>query len=101
MRMELSNELQSIGLLVGRIVEVAEHVGARAPSYLLTIDLGPAGPRECTMPRADYEPEELEGTQVVCAARGEELLVLAAHSHAKGVVLVRPDRAVEAGSAVG
>jgi hypothetical protein len=29
------------------------------------------------------------------------VLVLAAHSHASGVVLVRPDRAVEDGSVVG
>jgi tRNA-binding EMAP/Myf-like protein len=99
--MELSNQLQELGLIVGRIVAVAEHPGARAPSYLLTIDLGTAGLRECTMPRGDYESGDLEGTQVVCAARGDELLVLGAHSHASGVVLVRPDRGVEDGSVVG
>jgi tRNA-binding protein len=101
MSMGLSNEVQSIGLTVGRILTVAEHAGARAPSYLLTIDLGPQGLRESTMPRASYEPGELEGTQVVCASRGDELLVLAAHSHAGGVVLIRPDRDVEDGSVVG
>ena len=99
--MELSNDMQELGLMVGRIATVAEHPGARAPSYLLTIDLGPAGSRECTMPRGNYEADELEGTQVVCATRGDELVVLAAHSHASGVVLVRPDRTVEDGSVVG
>jgi tRNA-binding protein len=99
--MELSNDLQELGLMVGRVATVAEHPGARAPSYLLTIDLGPAGSRECTMPRGDYEADELEGTQVVCATRGDELLVLAAYSHASGVVLIRPDRIVEDGSVVG
>jgi hypothetical protein len=53
------------------------------------------------MPRAGYEPGDLEGTQVVCAPRGDEVLVLAAHSHAGGVVLIRPDRDVEDGSVVG
>jgi hypothetical protein len=99
--MELSDQVQGLGLTVGRIVAVAEHVGARAPSYLLTIDLGPQGRHECSIPRAGYEPHELEGTQVVCAPRGDELLVLAAHSHASGVILVRPDRDVEDGSVVG
>jgi tRNA-binding EMAP/Myf-like protein len=99
--MELSDQVQELGLTVGRIVTVAPHVGARAPSYLLTVDLGPQGRRECSIPSAGYEPHGLEGTQVVCALRGDELLVLAAHSHASGVVVVRPDRDVEEGSIVG
>jgi hypothetical protein len=41
------------------------------------------------------------GRQVVCGLRGDEVLVLAAHSHAGGVVLVRPDRDVEDGTIVG
>jgi hypothetical protein len=99
--MELSDQLQELGLTVGRVVEVAAHVGARAPSYLVTVDLGAQGRHECSIPRAGYEPGELEGMQVVCASRGDELLVLAAHSHASGIVLVRPDRDVEEGSIVG
>ena len=99
--MELSDEVQGLGLTVGRIVAVTEHMGARAPSYLLTIDLGPQGTHESSIPRAGYKAHDLEGTQVVCAVRGEEVLILAAHSHASGVVLVRPDRDVEEGSVVG
>ena len=99
--MELSDQLQELGLIVGRVVAVTAHPGARAPSYLLTIDLGPQGTHECSIPGAGYEPGGLEGTQVVCALRGDELMVLAAHSHASGVVLVRPGRDVEEGSIVG
>jgi tRNA-binding EMAP/Myf-like protein len=99
--MGLNAEVQGLGLTIGRIVTVAEHPGARAPSYLVTIDLGPQGRHECSIPRAGYEAHELEGTQVVCASRGDELLVLAAHSHASGVILVRPDRDVEEGTLVG
>jgi tRNA-binding EMAP/Myf-like protein len=97
---ELNEQLQELGLTVGRIVSVAEHVGARAPSYLVTIDVGAQGTHDCSIPRGDYEPGDLEGMQVVCARRGEELLVLAAHSHASGLVLMRPDREVEDGSVV-
>ena len=98
--MELSNQVQRFGLTVGRIVTVTEHIGPALPR-ILTIDLGAQGSRECTMPRAGYESGELEGKQVVCALRGDELLVLAAHSHAGGVVLIRPDRGVEEGTLVG
>jgi hypothetical protein len=96
----LAEELQRLGITVGRVVDVSEHAGARAPSYLLTIDLGPQGRHECSVPRGDYEPPELEGAQVVCAREGDEYVILAAHSHAHGVVLLRPDREVEPGSVV-
>ena len=98
--MEVGAELQRLGLAVGRIVEVAEHAGARAPSYILTIDLGTQGRHECTVPRGEHERDELEGTQVLCARQGDEVLVVGAHSHAHGVVLLRPDREVEDGSTV-
>ena len=98
--MEVGEELQRLGLAVGRIVDVAEHAGARAPSYILTLDLGPQGRHECTVPRGEYERDELEGAQVLCARHGDEVNVVAAHSHAHGVVLLRPDREVEDGSTV-
>ena len=88
-------------LVVGRVVAVDEHAGARAPSYLLRLDLGPRGEVETAVERGSYQREELEGAQVVVAVRGEEALVLAARSHAAGLVLVRPDREVEDGTVVG
>jgi tRNA-binding protein len=98
--MTLVEELQRLGVIVGRIVAVSEHPGARAPAYLLTIDLGPQGEHECSVARGDYAAEELDGAQVVCARDGDEYAVLAAHSHAHGVVLLRPDREIEPGSIV-
>lgn len=98
--MTLADELQRLGVTIGRVVEVSEHAGARAPAYLLTIDLGSQDRHECSVPRGDYEQRELEGAQVVLARDGDEYAVLAAHSHAHGVVLLRPDREVEEGSVV-
>ena len=87
-------------LLVGRVVAAEEHAGARAPSYLLRLDLGPRGEVETAVERGSYEREELEGAQVVLALRGGETVVLAARSHAAGLVLLRPDRDVQDGTVV-
>lgn len=54
--MELGEDLQRLGLVVGRVAAVSEHAGARAPSYLLTLDLGPQGRHECSVARGEYEP---------------------------------------------
>jgi 5,10-methylenetetrahydromethanopterin reductase len=96
----VSEETQLPELLVGRVASVEEHAGARAPSYLLQLELGPRGRVETTVERGSYEREELEGAQVVVALRGEEALVLGARSHAGGLVLLRPDREVEDGTVV-
>ena len=98
--MSLADDLQRLGVVVGRVVAVTPHPGARAPAYLLTVDLGSHGRYECSVPRGDYDPEELEGAQLVCARDGDEYAALAAHSHAQGTVLLRPDREVEDGSVV-
>jgi tRNA-binding EMAP/Myf-like protein len=87
-------------LLVGRVVAADDHVGARAPSYLLRLDLGPRGQVETSVEQGAYRREELEGAQVVVALRGDEALVVAARSHAAGLVLLRPDREVEDGTVV-
>ena len=87
-------------LLIGRIVEVAEHPGARAPSFLVTVDVGGHGREELVLPTGDYDRDELEGAQVLCRRDGDELRVVGAHSHAKGLVLLRPDRDVEDGTLV-
>jgi tRNA-binding EMAP/Myf-like protein len=87
-------------LLVGRVVAADDHAGARAPSYLLRLDLGPRGQVEASIERGSYGREELEGAQVVVALRGDEALVVAARSHTAGLVLLRPDREVEDGTVV-
>ncbi|HYZ77453.1 MAG TPA: hypothetical protein VE596_08770 [Gaiellaceae bacterium] len=98
--MDVGVDAQLPELVVGRVVAVDDHAGARAPSYLLRLDLGPRGEVETSVERGSYERDELEGTQVVVALRGDEALVLAARSHSAGLVLLRPDRAVEDGTVV-
>jgi len=87
-------------LVVGRIVSATPQPGTRAPSFLLELDLGPRGREEATVPQGDHTPEALEGLQVVCAVERGGLLVLAAHSHASGLVFVVPEHEVEDGTAV-
>jgi tRNA-binding EMAP/Myf-like protein len=87
-------------LVVGTIVGVAEHPGARAPSLLLTLDLGPYGLEETVLPTGAYDAVELEGTQVVCRRDTDGVVVVGAHSHRTGFVLVRPAAEVEPGTLV-
>lgn len=98
--MGLADALQELQLVVGRVVGVDEHPGARAPSYLLRLDFGPQGEREASVEKADHDPDVLLGAQLVCAVRGDEVAVLAARSHAGGAVLLRPEREVEDGTVV-
>jgi tRNA-binding EMAP/Myf-like protein len=87
-------------LIAGRVVQVEDHPGARAPSYLVTVDLGGRGSTVAQMEPGGYSKEALEGTLVVVSLNGGEAIVLAARSHAAGPVLVRPDTAVEPGTLV-
>jgi hypothetical protein len=87
--------------VVGRVVAVDDHASARAPSHLLLLALGPRGDVETSVERGSYEREELDGAQVVAVLRGDEALVVAACSHAAGLVLLCPDREVEDGTIVG
>jgi tRNA-binding EMAP/Myf-like protein len=91
---------QRVDLVVGRILSARPQPGTRAPSFLLSVDLGPRGREETTVPQGGHEPEALEGRQVVCAIDRGGLLVLAAHSHAAGLVFVVPEREVEDGTIV-
>jgi tRNA-binding EMAP/Myf-like protein len=87
-------------LIVGRVLEAADHPGARGPSLLLRIDLGPRGEREAQMEPGGYAKDELRGSLVVVSLDGDAAIVLAARSHAAGPVLLRPDREVEPGTPV-
>jgi tRNA-binding EMAP/Myf-like protein len=87
-------------LIAGRVVQVEDHPGARAPSYLVTVDLGGRGSHVAQMEPGGYTKEALEGTLVVVSLDAGEAIVLAARSHAAGPVLVRPDAAVEPGTPV-
>jgi tRNA-binding EMAP/Myf-like protein len=87
-------------LVVGRVVSAGDHPGARGPSYLLRVDLGPRGEREAQMEPGSYSKDEVVGRLVVVSLDGGEAIVAAARSHAGGPVLVRPDRDVEPGTIV-
>jgi tRNA-binding EMAP/Myf-like protein len=85
-------------LIVGRVLSVDDHPGARAPSYLLRVDLGGRGERDAQMEPGSYTRDELVGSLVVLSI-DDEAIVLAAHAHA-GLRLVRPDGEVEPGTVV-
>jgi len=85
-------------LLVGTILRVDEHPGARAPSLLLTVDLGSHGQHDVVLSTGTYSASELRGAQIVCRLEPQGAAVVAAHSHGQGLVLLRPDREVEPGT---
>jgi len=102
-------DFERLELAVGRVVEVEEFPEARRPAWKLTVDLGPRGRRRSSAQITHYGREELLGRQVVCvlgfppkriAGFSSEALVLGALSDEHGVVLLRPDREIEDGSAV-
>jgi hypothetical protein len=92
-------DLQQLDLVVGRIVD-AEDLPHRGPGYRLALDLGGRGRREANLSLPPERKEGLVGTQVVCALAGDDALVLAARSHGRGLVLLRPEEEVEEGSPV-
>jgi tRNA-binding EMAP/Myf-like protein len=87
-------------MVVGRVIEVGDHPGARAPSYLLQIDVGGGRVVEASVERGSYDRAGLVGRQVVVALEGIDATVVAAHSHSAGRVLVAPDRDVDPGTVV-
>jgi len=104
-------EFERIRITVGVVTEVEDFPEARVPAYKLTIDFGPdIGTKRSSAQLTHYPKHELLGRQVVCVLGFEpkriagfpsEVLVLGAYSAEHGVVLLRPDRGVEPGSAIG
>jgi tRNA-binding protein len=105
------DEFERLALKVGMITAVDDFPEARNPAYKLTIAFGgEVGSRRSSAQLTHYAPQELIGRQVVCVLGFEpkriagfksEVLVLGAYSDEHGVVLLRPDRDVEPGSAIG
>ena len=85
---------------MGRVVAADDHPGARAPSYLLRIEVGGNREVEASVERGSYDREALVGRYVVVALEGDEATLVAAHSHASGRVLLAPDREVDPGTVV-
>jgi len=104
-------EFERLRITVGVVTEVENFPEAKVPAYKLTIDFGPdIGTRRSSAQLTHHAKEELLGRQVVCVLGFEpkriagfpsEVLVLGAYSAEHGVVLLRPDRDVEPGSAIG
>jgi len=86
-------------LVVATVLAAEQQPGARAPALRLTLDLGTYGKEEAVIP--GFEPDALVGTQVVCRRTDDGAVVVTAHSHAKGDVVLRPDDEVEPGTLVG
>jgi tRNA-binding EMAP/Myf-like protein len=85
-------------LIVGRVLDAGNHPGARAPSFLLRVDLGGRGVRDAQMEPGEYAKDEVVGRLVVVSL-ADEAIVLGARSHA-GFRLVVPDGDVEPGTLV-
>ena len=98
--MEPAQQIQELDLVVARVTAADTHPGARGHSSLLSLDLGGRGTRQTPAPLALEDAEALIGTQIVCALGGEDTVVLAVHPRDAGLVVLRPDREVEAGSPV-
>ena len=104
-------EFERLRITVGVVTEVENFPEAKVPAYKLTINFGPdIGTRRSSAQLTHHAKEELLGRQVVCVLGFEpkriagfpsEVLVLGAYSAEHGVVLLRPDRDVEPGSAIG
>jgi tRNA-binding EMAP/Myf-like protein len=87
-------------LVVGTITRVEEHPGARAPSLLVTVDLGTHGTQEAVLSTGSYKPDELAGRQILCRRKADGVEIVAAHSHGAGLVLLEPASKVEPGTLV-
>jgi tRNA-binding EMAP/Myf-like protein len=85
-------------IVIGTVVRVDEHPGARAPSLLLTLDLGTYGTHEVVLPTGSYEAGDLQGAQIACRREVDGATVVGAHSHGKGFVPLRPWEDVEPGT---
>jgi tRNA-binding protein len=104
-------EFERLRTTVGVVTEVEDFPEARVPAYKLTIDFGPeTGTKRSSAQLTHYAKPDLLGRQVVCVLGFEpkriagfpsEVRMLGAYSSEHGVVLLRPDRHVEPGSAIG
>src|ERR671918_2710780 len=95
--------------LVGTVRSAEPLAGARTPAYVLEIDFGEAGRKRSSAQITDlYAPEDLVGSQVVAlvdlgskriAEVESECLVLGVQTPG-GVVVLRPERAVQNGAEI-
>lgn len=105
-------DFERVAMATGTIVEARTNEKARVPAYILRIDFGESWGERLSSAQltANYSPDDLVGRQIVAvmnfpprriAGVKSEVLVLGAVSGEHGVVLLRPDSAVEDGTSIG
>ena len=103
------SDLEQLDIRVGTIVRCEHNEEARKSAFAIWIDFGADGIKQSSAQISDlYRPEDLIGSQVVAVTGFDsmkvggfvsEVLVIGAVTD-DGVVLLRPDRAVDPGTAV-
>jgi tRNA-binding protein len=103
------SDFEALDICVGTVVRCEENKTARKAALALWIDFGAEGIKQSSAQITDlYRPGDLVGTQVVAVAGFEpmrvggflsEVLAIGALTDG-GVVLLRPDRPVDPGTAV-
>ena len=105
------DDLMKLDIRVGTITEARVFAKARKPAYQLVVDFGPelGTKKSSAQITQHYTPEELVGRQVLAVVNFpprqiadfmSEVLVLGTYSEG-GVVLIRPDKAVQNGDRLG
>lgn len=105
------DDFMKLDIRVGTITEARVFAKARKPAYQLVVDFGPeiGAKKSSAQITQHYTPEEFVGRQVLAVVNFpprqiadfmSEVLVLGTYSEG-GVVLIRPDKAVQNGDRLG
>ena len=105
------DDFMKLDIRVGTIMEAKVFAKARKPAYQLVVDFGEeiGTKKSSAQITQHYTPEELVGRQVLAVVNFpprqiadfmSEVLVLGTYSEG-GVVLIRPDKAVQNGDRLG
>ena len=105
------DDFMKLDIRVGTITEARVFAKARKPAYQLVVDFGPeiGAKKSSAQITQHYTPDQLIGRQVLAVVNFpprqiadfmSEVLVLGTYSEG-GVVLIRPDKAVQNGDKLG
>jgi len=104
-------DFEKINIQTGTIVEINDFPKARKPAYKLKIDFGKSGIKQSSAQiTKHYTKEQLIGQQVVAVVNFppkqiadffSECLVLGVYDENNDVILLRPERNVPEGLAIG